>query len=231
MSEESGISPIIHPSKDGILRPSTLFDPGGVKGSEKGIYHERGSHNSSTLGLPIESKQTLPIRVVFKKGSNQSHPREDSQQDSAGFLGSTSWAVNGFTDTRWAPDPVINGVITYYNPYKWPYYKWLTVLLFPVIGVLNPVITGSGGPPCILIHLGSPCIPLSGLTFLSPWSLKLAFNAEVSQLADFLKHPKMMGMSNLNRNNITLRFQDYPEISGGWDWIPEKTTLGKGLDS
>ena len=23
----------------------------------------------------------------------------------------------------------------------------------------------------------------------------------------------------------------YPEISGGWDWIPKNTTLGKGLDS
>ena len=35
------------------------------------------------------------------------------------------------------PLPVINGVIT------WPY-KWLTVLITLVIGVINPVITGRG---------------------------------------------------------------------------------------
>ena len=34
-----------------------------------------------------------------------------------------------------------------WGPYKWPY-KWLTVLITLVIGVINPVITGSGGPPC-----------------------------------------------------------------------------------
>ena len=27
-----------------------------------------------------------------------------------------------------------------------------------------------------------------------------------------------------------VRIQDCPEISGGWDWIPKNTTLGKGLD-
>ena len=38
------------------------------------------------------------------------------------------------------PLAVINGVII---PYKWPY-KWLTALITLVIGVINPVITGSG---------------------------------------------------------------------------------------
>ena len=45
--------------------------------------------------------------------------------------------------TRWAP----SSYEWSYNPYKWPY-KWLTVLITLVIGVINPVITGSGGPPC-----------------------------------------------------------------------------------
>ena len=33
--------------------------------------------------------------------------------------------------------------------------------------------------------------------------------------------------------NLSLRIKDYPQISGGWDWIPYfiNTTLGKGLDS
>ena len=60
-----------------------------------------------------------------------------------------SSAVSGFTtvflvETRWAPDPVANGVInsiyiyTYIYIYTWPY-KWLT-------GVITLLIFGRGPP-------------------------------------------------------------------------------------
>ena len=47
------------------------------------------------------------------------------------------------------PLPVINDL------YKWPY-KWLTVLITLVLGVMSPVITGRGA------HLGGDVCLLGG---------------------------------------------------------------------
>ena len=56
-----------------------------------------------------------------------------------GFLQGSGWQKKIFETTRWAP----SSCKWTYNPYKWPY-KWLTVLITLVVGVINPFITGRG---------------------------------------------------------------------------------------
>ena len=52
--------------------------------------------------------------------------------------------------TRWAP----SSYEWSYNPYKWPY-KWLSVLITLVIGVITQVYL-VGGPPCMNSEVQQP---------------------------------------------------------------------------
>ena len=75
-------------------------------------------------------------------------------------------------------------------------------------------------------HLGV-CIPRPKPPGPKPWMLMVFFG--IRYTVCFFWLPRYMQRNNMEFTlTHSLRIQDYPETSGGWDWIPEKTTLGKG---